>query len=43
VVTNATSYDVLVGGIVLYLIGFVLDFLEEIVSYRIRWQLGDGH
>jgi hypothetical protein len=42
-VTNATSYDVLVGGIVLYLIGFVLDFLEEIVFYRLRWQLGDGH
>jgi hypothetical protein len=42
-VTNNTSYDVLVGGIVLYLIGFVLDFLEEIVLYRLRWQSRDGH
>ncbi len=41
--TNAISYDVLVGGIVLYLIGFVLDFLEKFFSYKLRWQSGDGH
>jgi hypothetical protein len=41
--TNATSYDVLVGDIVLYLMGFVLDFWEEIISYKPRWQSTDGH
>jgi len=41
--TNATSYDVLVGDIVLYLMGFVLDFWEEIISYNPRWQSRYGH
>jgi hypothetical protein len=31
-VINAKSYDVLVGGIVLYPMGFVLYFWEEIAS-----------
>jgi hypothetical protein len=31
-VISAKSYDVLVGGIVLYPTGFVLDFWEEIAS-----------
>jgi hypothetical protein len=30
VVTNATSYDVLVGSVILYPMGFVLDFWKEI-------------
>jgi hypothetical protein len=42
IVTEAKSYDVLVGTTVLYPIGFTLDFWEEIVSYRPGWQAGDG-
>jgi hypothetical protein len=42
IVTEAKSYDVLVGTTVLYPIGFTLDFWEEIASYRPRWQVGDG-
>jgi hypothetical protein len=38
-VTNAISYDVLIKGVVLYPIGFVLDFWEEIASYI----LGGNH
>jgi hypothetical protein len=41
--TNATSYDVLIGDIVLYPMGFVLDFWKEIISYKLRWQSKDGH
>jgi hypothetical protein len=43
IVTEAKSYDVLVGMPVLYPMGFILDFWEEITSYRPRWQAGDGH
>jgi hypothetical protein len=43
IVTEAKSYDVLVGMIVLYPMGFTLDFWEEIASYRLGWQVGDGH
>jgi len=43
VVTNALSYDVLVWGVVLYPMGFVLNFWEETTSHRLGWQLGDGH
>jgi hypothetical protein len=39
---KAKSYDVLVGSTVLYPMGFTLDFWEEIVSYRLGWQAGDG-
>jgi hypothetical protein len=36
--TNVTSYDILViNGIVLYPMGFVLDFWEEIVFYKHGW------
>jgi hypothetical protein len=42
IVTEAKSYDVLVGSTVLYPMGFTLDFWEEIASYRPRWQAGDG-
>ena len=41
IVTEAKSYDVLVGSIVLYSMGFTLDLWEEIASYRPRWQAGD--
>jgi hypothetical protein len=34
IVTEAKSYDVLVGTTVLYPMGFTLDFWEEIASYR---------
>jgi len=40
--TNATFYDVLVGDIVLYPMGFVLDFWKDIISYKPRWQSKDG-
>jgi hypothetical protein len=30
--TIATSYDVLIGGTILYLMGFIMDFGEEIAS-----------
>jgi hypothetical protein len=42
IVTEAKSYDVLVGTTVLYPMGFTLDFWEEIVSYRLGWQAGNG-
>jgi hypothetical protein len=42
IVTEAKSYDVLVGSTVLFPMGFTLDFWEEIASYRPRWQAGDG-
>jgi hypothetical protein len=42
IVTEAKSYDVLVGSTVLYLMGFTLDFWEETASYRPGWQAGDG-
>jgi hypothetical protein len=42
IVTEAKSYDVLVGTTVLYPMGFTLDFWEEIASYRPWWQAGDG-
>jgi hypothetical protein len=42
IVTEAKSYDVLVGTTVLYPMGFTLDFWEEIASYRPGWQTGDG-
>jgi hypothetical protein len=41
IVTEAKSYDVLVGTTVLYSMGFILDFWEEIASYRLGWQAGD--
>jgi hypothetical protein len=42
IVTEAKSYDVLVGMTVLYPMGFTLDFWEEIASYQLGWQVGDG-
>jgi hypothetical protein len=43
IVTEAKSYDVLVGSTVLYPMGFTLDFWDETASYRPGWQAGDGH
>jgi hypothetical protein len=42
IVMEAKSYDVLVGSTVLYPMGFILDFWEEIASYRPRCQVGNG-
>jgi hypothetical protein len=42
IVTEAKSYDVLVGTTVLYPMEFTLDFWEEIASYRPGWQARDG-
>ena len=33
---QAESYDVLVGAMVLYLMGFTIDFWNEMASYRPR-------
>jgi hypothetical protein len=41
IVTEAKSYDVLVGTTVLYPMGFTLDFWEEKASYKPGWQTGD--
>ncbi|OAE22418.1 hypothetical protein AXG93_2381s1140 [Marchantia polymorpha subsp. ruderalis] len=42
VVSLAESYDVLVGGAVLYPMGFWMDYWTEIAAYRPGWQSGDG-
>jgi hypothetical protein len=42
IVTEAKSYDVLVGSTVLYPMGFTLDFWKETTSYRPGWQASDG-
>jgi hypothetical protein len=42
ILTEAKSYDILVGTTVLYPMEFTLDFWEEIVSYKPGWQARDG-
>jgi hypothetical protein len=42
VVIAVESYDVLVGGVVLYLMGFQMDYWTKITTYRPSWQFGDG-
>jgi hypothetical protein len=42
VVIVAKSYDVLVGGAVLYPMGFQMDYWMEIAAYRPGWYSGDG-
>ncbi len=42
VVTATESYDVLVGGVVLYPMGFQMDYWTETTTYRPGWQFGDG-
>jgi hypothetical protein len=41
IVTEAKSYNVLVETTVLYLMEFILDFWEEIASYKPGWQARD--
>jgi hypothetical protein len=41
IITEAKSYDVLVGSTILNPMGFTLDFWEETASYRLGWQAGD--
>jgi hypothetical protein len=40
---HATSYDILIGGMVLYPLGITLDFWEEIAHYQLKWQIGNFH
>ena len=42
VVTSAESYDVLVGGAVLYTMWFQMDYWTETTCYRPGWQSGEG-
>jgi hypothetical protein len=42
VVTIVESYDVLVGGAVLYPMGFQMDYWTKTTTYRPGWQSGDG-
>ncbi|BBN14385.1 hypothetical protein Mp_6g11220 [Marchantia polymorpha subsp. ruderalis] len=42
VVTSAESYDVLVGGAVLYPMGFRMDYWTETAADRPGWESGDG-
>jgi hypothetical protein len=42
VVTVVESYDVLVGGAVLYSMGFQMDYWMQIAAYRPNWQSSDG-
>jgi hypothetical protein len=42
VVTIVESYDVLVGGAVLYPMGFQMDYWTETTTYQPGWQSGDG-
>ncbi|PTQ43569.1 hypothetical protein MARPO_0024s0079, partial [Marchantia polymorpha] len=42
VVTSAESYDVLVGGAVLYPMGFRMDYWTQTAAYRPGWESGDG-
>ena len=37
IATQAESYDVLVGAMVLYPIGFTIGFWNEMASYRQEW------
>jgi hypothetical protein len=42
IVTTAESYDVLVGGAVLYPMGFQMDYWTKTTTYRPSWQFRDG-
>jgi hypothetical protein len=35
VVTTSESYDILVGGVVLYSMGFQMDYWTETMTYRL--------
>jgi hypothetical protein len=42
VVTIVELYDVLIRGVMLYLMGFLMDYWTETTVYRLGWQSGDG-
>jgi hypothetical protein len=42
VVITTKSYDVLVGGVVLYPMGFQMDYWTKTTAYQPSWQSGDG-
>ncbi len=42
VVIAVESYDVLVGGVVFYPMGFQMDYWMETTAYRPSWQSEDG-
>jgi hypothetical protein len=42
-VLHATSYDVLVGGVVLYPLRVTIDFWEETTYYHLGWQIRASH
>ncbi len=42
IVTTFESYDVLVGGVVLYPMGFQMDYWMETTTYQLGWQSRDG-
>jgi hypothetical protein len=42
VVTTAKSYDVIVGGVILYPMGFQMDYWTETTACRPGWQSRDG-
>jgi hypothetical protein len=41
--THATSNDVLVGGVVLYPLGIIIDFSKETTYYHPGCQIGASH
>ncbi len=42
IITIAKSYDVLIRSVVLYLMGFQMDYWTETMAYRLGWQSRDG-
>jgi hypothetical protein len=42
VVTIAKSFDVLVGSVMLYPMGFQMDYWMETTTNRPSWRFGDG-
>jgi hypothetical protein len=42
VITTTESYDVLVGDVVLYLMGFQMDYWTKTMAYQPGWQSKDG-
>ncbi len=43
VVMHVMSFDVLVGGVVLYHLGVTIDFWKEIAYYYPSWKIGASH
>jgi hypothetical protein len=36
---HATSYDILIGGVVLYPLGITLKFWGKNAHYQLKWQI----